>query len=160
MAETTEAGQGETLEQMMKRHQESLNDITRVKDEVREGVQTPLDGNPKTVFGLRKPSMSVVPPVALMHLMLAMGDGAKKYGKLNWRLNAVTASVYYDAAMRHLMAWYDGEDTAPDSGIHHLGHAMACLAILVDAEAVAKLNDDRPGGGHFGRLLAQHTVAA
>ena len=111
------------------------------------------DDNPKTVFGLKKPAMSSVPPTALIHLMRAMADGRKKYGLMNWREKRVSATIYYDAAMRHLMSWYDGEKTAKDSGVHHLGHAMACLAILLDAEAVGNLNDDRPTHGVFSDLI-------
>ncbi len=115
------------------------------------------DGNPKTAIGLTKPSMSNVPAPALLPMMKAFADGAKKYGRLNWRDKGVTASVYYDAAQRHLMAWWDGEDKADDSGVHHLGHAMACLAILVDAERHAKLNDDRFGNGEFAKMVKELT---
>jgi hypothetical protein len=71
-------------------------------------------------------------------------DGARKYGPYNWREEGVGASTYLSAAMRHLRAYLDGEQNAMDSGVHHLGHAMACLAILLDAEAVGNLVDDRP----------------
>lgn len=115
------------------------------------------DGNPKTAIGLTKPSMSNVPAPALLPMTKAFADGAKKYGRLNWRENGVTASVYYDAAQRHLMAWWDGEDKADDSGVHHLGHAMACLAIILDAERHAKLNDDRSGFGEFSKMVKELT---
>lgn len=115
------------------------------------------DNNPKTIQGLKKPSMSCVPPIALLHLSHAMMDGEKKYGRMNWRKHTVSSSVYYDAAMRHLMAWFDGETCAPDSGVHHLGHVMACCAILLDGESLAVLNDDRnPSGfGAFSRMCEQ-----
>lgn len=115
------------------------------------------DNNPKTVLGLKKPAMSSVPPTALIHLMRAMADGRRKYGLMNWRENRVSSTIYYDAAMRHLMAWFDGEQTAIDSGVHHLGHAMACLAIVLDAEATGNLNDDRPTPGAFGKLVSFFT---
>ncbi len=115
------------------------------------------DDNPKTVFGLTKPSMSPVPPAALLHLMQAMADGKQKYGLMNWREKRVSASVYYDAAMRHLMAFWDGEDKASDSGVHHLGHAMACCCLILDAAACGNLNDDRPKAGSFSELAAAMT---
>ncbi len=105
------------------------------------------DDNPKTVEGLKKPAMSCVPPVALLHLAHAMMNGEKKYGRMNWRKHTVSSSVYYDAAIRHLMAWLDGETHASDSGVHHLGHVMACCAILLDGESLAVLNDDRNASG-------------
>jgi hypothetical protein len=120
------------------------------------------DDNPKTVQGLKKPSMSCVPPISLLHLSRAMMDGEKKYGRMNWRKHTVSSSVYYDAAMRHLLAWFDGETCASDSGVHHLGHVMACCAILLDGESLAVLNDDRnPSGfGAFPRMCEQTTKDA
>lgn len=107
------------------------------------------DDNPKTVYGARKPPFHFTPPVAEMVLGQAMQNGGEKYGAMNWREKTVSSSVYYDAARRHLSAWLDGEDVAPDSGVHHLGHVMACCAILLDAAASGRLNDDRPVKGRF-----------
>ncbi len=86
-----------------------------------------------------------------------MADGRRKYGLMNWREKPVSSTIYYDAAMRHLMAWFDGEQTARDSQVHHLGHAMACMAIIMDAEAQGTLNDDRPKPGTFAFLIAEFT---
>jgi hypothetical protein len=107
-------------------------------------MNRPVDRNPKTIYGQAKPGVHAIPPVALLHLGRGMEDGEAKYGLTNWRENEVSASVYYDAAFRHMAAWWDGEQIAPDSGVHHLGHVMACCAILLDAEHMGKLNDDRP----------------
>lgn len=84
-------------------------------------------------------------------------SGAKKYGAYNWRGNAVVASIYLAAAIRHVSAFQDGEQNAPDSKVHHLGHAIASLAILLDAEATGNLIDDRPKGGKFAEVLEQFT---
>ena len=102
-----------------------------------------MDNNPKTAVALNKPRLSDVPPVALFTLGAAMSDGAKKYGRFNWRDTSVTASVFYDAMMRHLTAWYNGENHADDSHVHHLGHLMASCAILLDAEVHGVFKDDR-----------------
>lgn len=102
------------------------------------------DDNPKTAEGVKKPSFVCVPPVALLHLAHAMMNGANKYGRMNWREHTVTSSIYYDAAMRHLLSWADGETYDRESGAHHLAHVMACCAILLDAESLASINDDRP----------------
>ena len=101
------------------------------------------DNNVKTAAAAGKPTLSAVPPVAIIALGAAMQDGANKYGKFNWRTTAVTASVFYDALHRHLLDWYNGEDFAPDSKIHHLAHLMAGCAIILDAIAAGVFKDDR-----------------
>lgn len=115
------------------------------------------DDNPKTAIGAMKPGVQAIPPIAILELGRGMQDGEDKYGRMNYRENRVTAATYYNGAMRHLMAWWDGEDDAPDSGVTHLGHAMANCAILLDAEALGKLNDDRPVKGTFASVVAQLT---
>ena len=100
--------------------------------------------NPKDLIGAQKIGLTKLPPVALLHANHAMMNGEIKYGPYNWRQNKVQATIYIDAAMRHLLAWHDREETADDSGVHHLGHAMACCAILLDAQASVCLVDDRP----------------
>lgn len=117
------------------------------------------DTNPKTRFGMSKPGIYAIPPVALLHCGAGMNDGCVKYGLTNWREHEVSASVYYNAAFRHMAAWWDGERVASDSGVHHLGHVMACCAILLDAEHMGKLNDDRPAiPGPFSRVVAEMTT--
>lgn len=103
------------------------------------------DGNPKSAQGAKKFSLRHTPTVALIHLNTALADGVVKYGAANWREKGVAASVYIDAALRHIFLYYDGgEDLSSDSGVKHLGHAMACLSIILDAEASGTLKDDRP----------------
>lgn len=123
--------------------------------------------NPKDIIGSDKLPLHLWPTTATALGSLALLDGALKYGRGNFRAVGVRASIYYDAALRHLQAWFEGEDNAPDSGLPHLAHALACLAIVVDAQAAGNLNDDRaiPGGyhalvasitEHVARLKAKH----
>lgn len=102
------------------------------------------DNNPKTRFGIKKTPLHLVPPAAVKAEAEAFADGANKYGPYNWREKGVSASVYIAACKRHLDDWWDGQQRASDSGVHHLGHARACLAIIIDAETFGNLNDDRP----------------
>lgn len=123
--------------------------------------------NPKDAIGAGKLPLHLWPVTATALGSLGLLDGMLKYGRSNFRAIGVRASIYYDAACRHLNAWFEGEDLDPDSGLPHLAHALACLAILVDAQAAGKLNDDRmmPGGyrafvesltPHVARLKALH----
>ena len=38
---------------------------------------------------------------------------------------------YYDAAMRHLYAWFNGEPKDIETGESHLAHAICCLLFLL-----------------------------
>ena len=100
--------------------------------------------NPKAAVGAEKPALNLIPRAALEDIAAALADGARKYGAFNYRGVDVRASTYYAAALRHLTAWFDGEDNAEDSGLSHLGHAMASLAILSDMIRLGRLTDDRP----------------
>lgn len=112
--------------------------------------ETRLDGfkekpsNPKDAVGISKVPLSTVPAPVLMEIGLGMAEGAIKYGRHNYRAVGVRASVYYDAALRHLMSWWEGEDIDPDSGLSHISKCMATLVVLRDAMIQQKLNDDRP----------------
>lgn len=112
-----------------------------------------LTANPKDLLGAAKVSISKLPAVAVLHGAHAMMNGADKYGPYNWRDKKVRAVIYVDAAARHLEAWFEGEETAEDSGVHHLGHAIACCAILLDAQETGNLVDDRPAGGAYNKVL-------
>jgi hypothetical protein len=110
------------------------------------------DNNPKTAIGVTKVPLHLVPPSAKHYLAEALADGARKYGPYNWREHAISISVYKAALERHMDAFWDGEDLASDSGVHHAAHAMACLAIMLDAMSIGKLHDDRPTPGASAEL--------
>lgn len=114
--------------------------------------------NPKDLIGITKPSFTVIPPSALLHMGRAMRNGAEKYGAFNWRSKEVRASIYVDAGLRHKLSWWDGEELAADSLVHHLAHDMACNAILIDALTMGKLVDDRPPPGGLADLIAAFTI--
>jgi len=110
------------------------------------------DDNPKTIYGVKKPPLSAIPPSSLIHLGLAMEEGERKYGLFNYRDKTVSSSVYYNAAFRHLLEWWDGSNV-DKSGCHPLAHVMACCAIILDAEVHGTLNDDRGTPGDVSRMI-------
>ncbi len=116
------------------------------------------DSNPKSQYGIKKPPLHLVPPSATIYLAEGFRDGADKYGPYNWRANEVAASVYVGASLRHIYQWWDGEETAEDSGVHHLAHALSCLAIIVDGKETGNLIDDRPLPGAASRLIKELTI--
>lgn len=103
--------------------------------------------NPKDIVGTDKLPLHLWPTTASAMGCVALLNGALKYGRANWRGVGVRASVYVDACQRHLMAWFEGEES-DEEGVPHLAAALACLAIIVDCQAAGKLRDDRqfPGG--------------
>src|SRR5690606_33954134 len=102
---------------------------------------------------------SLFPDVAVLHGAHAMFDGAGKYGPYNWRTKHVRATVYITAARRHLLAWAAGEEYAEGSGVHHLGHVLGCVAILLDAQQTGALLDDRYTNAAVVKLLADLNFA-
>lgn len=102
------------------------------------------DTNPKDAVGTKKPALSCVPLPVLMEVGIGMMEGARKYGRHNYRISAVRASVYFDATIRHLFAWFEGEDLDPDSGLSHVTKAITSLIVLRDAMIQDKVVDDRP----------------
>lgn len=112
--------------------------------------------NPKDVAARKRVRLDLIPGPAMVATALALQNGVDKgYGAFNWRTEPVQASNYLAATLRHMKAWQDGEEFAADSNVHHLGHAMASLAILMDALSCDTLIDDRPPAGPTARLLAE-----
>lgn len=102
------------------------------------------NGNPKDGIGVKKVPLSTVPARPMLEIGLAMMEGARKYARHNYRIAGVRASVYYDAAIRHLAAWWEGEDIDPDSGLSHLIKAAACMVVIRDSIIQGNWVDDRP----------------
>lgn len=69
--------------------------------------------------------------------------GAKKYAPRNWE-TGMAWSRPYDAAMRHLTDWWNGEDLDPDSGENHLDHAFCNIMFLMRYARSCPELDDRP----------------
>lgn len=99
--------------------------------------------NPKDLIGVTKLPLHLWPAVATAWGSLALLEGMLKYGKSNYRAVGVRSSVYVDALLRHIYEYVEGNNVDKDSGLHPLGHALACIAIILDAEEHGKLEDDR-----------------
>lgn len=68
-------------------------------------------------------------PEALLGLAEVLTFGAKKYGDRNWE-QGIDYSRVYAAALRHLLAWFKGEDNDDETGMSHLDHAACCIHFL------------------------------
>jgi hypothetical protein len=118
--------------------------IEEMGKQIMEFAKKLKDTNPKDAVGVKKAPISTVSGPVMLELGLAMLEGARKYGRHNYRVSGVRASVYVDAAFRHLIKWWEGEDDDRDSDMSHIIKAMASLHVLRDAMIVHSWVDDRP----------------
>lgn len=95
-------------------------------------MKAPPEMGLKTDAG--KPRMSLVPWPAMQAVVRVLEFGAKKYGVGNWEHVPLLRTRYFDAAQRHLLAWWEGERTDADTGESHLAHAACCVLFLLAVE--------------------------
>lgn len=103
------------------------------------------DTNPKDAVGIKKwRQYCTVPTTIVWELGVAMLEGARKYGRHNYRVAGVRCSVYIDAAKGHIDQFWEGEDIDKESKLSHVTKAMASLAVLRDSMIRGNWVDDRP----------------
>lgn len=110
--------------------------------------------NPKDRYGLAKVPLSLIPSSAKVFMAMGLGEGARKYGPFNWRVEPVQSRIYLEAAMRHLELLLDGEDFDRDTGLHHGCFVLSSMAIYLDAMVYGSLIDNRALPGRTGDLVA------
>lgn len=111
--------------------------------------------NPKNIAARSRVKLAYIPPVASAHMAHALMDGGDKYGPFNWREKKIALMEYISAAKRHLDDFQDGESLSADALCHHLGHTMACCAIMLDAIELNIAIDDRPKPGNVMEVYAR-----
>lgn len=89
-----------------------------------------------------KAPISLIPSVAILGMAQVFAFGAKKYGKHNFRKGMDHTRVL-DAAVRHLLAVMNGEDTDPESGHPHWAHALCSIAMYAYFKTAGVGADDR-----------------
>lgn len=99
-------------------------------------------GNKDAIGNLNKPRLSLIPKNALWALGGALSYGELHYGTYNWR-KGIRVSYLIDAALRHINEFNDGEDIDVKSKNHHLGNAMANLAMAIEISQTMPELDDR-----------------
>ena len=100
--------------------------------------------NPKDDIGGKKLPLDLVPDSLICYAAMSFLEGALKYGKFNWRIAGVRASIYIAAMRRHLAKFVAGEWADPVTRVPHLASVIACSGIILDAQLCGKLVDDRP----------------
>lgn len=90
---------------------------------------------PPPEFGVKhdgfKLDWSFLPPEVIEEALKVYAMGAKKYGRANY-LKGIAYSRLFSAAMRHLWAWWRGEEKDEESGLSHLSHALWNVMSLLE----------------------------
>lgn len=81
-----------------------------------------------------KPRYSLIPEHTLAAIVDVLEHGAIKYAVGNWKHVDNANERYYNATMRHIQAWWEGEPTDPETGLSHLAHAATNIMFLLSVE--------------------------
>lgn len=77
-----------------------------------------------------KPRWSLVPSGVMLDVISVLEHGSRKYSDDKWKKVDNARVRYYDAAMRHISAWWEGEQNDQETYQSHLAHAICCLMFL------------------------------
>lgn len=94
-----------------------------------------------------KTRLDLLPFDALWEVGEVYTMGARKYADRNWE-KGLKYSRVFGALLRHLWAWWGGEERAPDDKQRHLASVVWCALALLHFELWKeryKDFDDRPG---------------
>jgi hypothetical protein len=82
-------------------------------------------------FDQQKTRWSLLPFSVVESVVKVLEYGAQKYSPENWKRVENPEDRYFSAAMRHLIAWQEGDPADPESGLSHLAHAACCVLFLL-----------------------------
>lgn len=80
---------------------------------------------------------------ALREVVRVLEFGAKKYAAWNWT-KGLSWSDCFSSLQRHLLAWYEGEDRDPETGLSHMAHVACNAMFLMHFILFGTGTDDRP----------------
>lgn len=99
---------------------------------LKDGTPTPPAVEKGQKHDAGKPRYDLIPAHAEAEMVDVLTFGAGKYGAENWR--KVQRERYIAAAGRHRAAYRMGETNDPETGKHHLAHAMCCDAFVIELD--------------------------
>lgn len=103
-----------------------------------------------------KVRVGLIPIYPLWTVAQVYTMGAAKYADNNWRLGMQWSRVF-DATLRHLYSFWNGEDIDPESGLPHPAHAaFGCLTLIEYMKTHREL-DDRYGEQARNNVLSERT---
>ena len=74
---------------------------------------------------------SLIPKGTINKVVQVLEHGASKYTAENWQHVPNATQRYYDATLRHIDAWWQGEVLDGETGLPHLAHAVTNLLFLI-----------------------------
>lgn len=89
---------------------------------------------------LGKPHIDLVTPDCIIGIAEVLTKANEKYTPNSWQNVKDGINLHYSAAMRHILAWKDGEINDSETGLSHIKHAMANLMFLLYHEKKLKAN--------------------
>jgi hypothetical protein len=109
----------------------------------RKELHQAIDAGPKGYkLDDGKSRVDLIPTDVLEEIGFVLGSGAKKYEDRNWE-RGMSWSRVYGAAIRHLYAYWKGENNDPETGRPHLAHAACCVLFLLAYQLRKTGLDDR-----------------
>lgn len=118
-------------------------DVTELFRSKKPKVADQQNVQPGTKYDGAKPRTDLLPVYPMIEEAKVLAYGAEKYNARNWEAG-FDWSRAYGALLRHLFAFWQGEDIDPESGLHHLAHARCELDFLFEFTRTHKEFDDRP----------------
>lgn len=121
-----------------KEEQEDINFVRHVKarfemwiekNKKPQDVSDLLSGSEGIKADQDKPRLDLIPPEVIFGYGRALRYGASKYSDRNFEKGMAWGRVF-GAAMRHLWAFWMGEEYDKESGLHHLESALFSVAAL------------------------------
>ena len=110
--------------------QESGLEKWSVKLAEKDPILGPGDGK-GVKYDTQKPRFSLLPMKPLMAVVEVLELGARKYAPDNWKKVENAQERYFDALMRHMIAWKMGEKHDPETGLNHLAHAACSILFML-----------------------------
>lgn len=111
--------------------QKEIAKVKAAEEAFHASIEETLDKNPAIKFDTGKRDWSLVPFEAFETMVDVLEFGKKKYSAWNWASDGgFSHTRLLNSLMRHMFAYSSGEDTDPESGLSHLGHAQCCLMFL------------------------------
>lgn len=126
------------------RYQDAVEGLNRMAEGFDYEDKSPVQG---TKLDTGKPNFALFPGHVLADIAAVLSDGADRpeYGPDNWR-QGLTLRRLLSAAMRHIMAFNDGQDYDPKSPFAprcHLANAMCMLIFAMEMWKTRPDMDDR-----------------